>query len=142
MSQIIFIPRVSGPILTGSPLLWGNNSVGATVNTRFLEPGFSANIAPTVLTNFLLPFDAVLDDLFILHGVPAGNGNLIVYTLLVEGVPTALTQSLASTSAIGSDAVNSVAVAQGSRIGIEVTKALGVGSSPGDVLVSCRATPT
>lgn len=74
--------------------------------------------------------------MFVVHGVPSGNGNSIVYTMRVNGVSTALSVSVASTSGTGSNTSNSISVAQGDYVDIEVTKAASIGSSPGVVSVS------
>jgi hypothetical protein len=67
------------------------------------------------------------------HNAVAGNGNTIVYTLRVNGVASALSVTLASTSSSGADAVSTVAIATGDRIDIAVTKAAGVGASPNNI---------
>lgn len=70
------------------------------------------------------------------HGVPSGNGNNIVYTLRVNGVASSLAVTMASTSGTGSNTSNSVTVAQGDYVDIEVTKAASIGSSPSAIAVS------
>jgi hypothetical protein len=76
------------------------------------------------------------------HNTTAGNGNAIVYTLRKNGSAQALTVSLASTGADGSDTSNSVTVAAGDLVDIEVTKASSIATSPSDIMVSVQYAPT
>ena len=117
-------------------LSWGNNSVSATTATRYLTPWYDDGLAQTTAIQFRVPRAGTLQNLRVRHNSPGGNGNDIVYTVRVEGVASALTVTLASDAADGSDLANTVAVAAGDRIDIEVTKAAGVGSSPGDVVAT------
>jgi hypothetical protein len=117
-------------------LLMGNASVAATTTTRYLTPGFDGVTAPTTPVQFRVPKAGTLRRLRVRHNTGAGNGLAIVYTVRVNGVASALTVSMASTAADGSDLVNTVAVAAGDLIDIEVTKAASVGTSPADVMAS------
>lgn len=115
-------------------LLWGNNSVSATVTTRYLNPGYTNSTAPTSPVQFRVPFAGTLRNFYLRQNSGAGNGNNIVYTVRVNGVATALTVTIASTANDASDLSNSVSVSQGDLVDIEVTKAVGVGSSPRDIV--------
>ena len=66
----------------------------------------------------------MLKNFFVRHNAANGNGNSVVYTVLVNGVATAITVTLAS-GAVGqaSDTVHTVVIAQGDRISIRATKA-------------------
>ena len=68
------------------------------------------------------------------HNSTSGNGTSVLYTVLKNGVATAITVTLA-TGAVGqaSDTVHTVAVAQGDRVSISAVKAASIGS--GDVAV-------
>ena len=123
-------------------LSWGNQDVGSTVTTRYLSPGFDEISASTTPIQIRVPFAAgTLKNMQVDHNGPNGNGNPIVYTLRVNGVPSALTVSLSSLVADGSDNVHSVAVVQGDHLDIEVTKAAGVGTSPDHVTVTLEIGP-
>jgi len=127
-------PSWAAPASGSTPqLLWGDNSVGSSTTTRYLSPGYDDGLAETIPTQFRVVRAGTFQNLRIRHNVPAGNGNAIVYTLRVNGVPSALTVSLASTATDGSDLANNVVVAVGDLIDIEVTKAAGVGSSPTNI---------
>lgn len=111
----------------GSVLFWGNDSIAATTTTRFVEPGFNQSTAPTAPNRYRSPKSGIAKNLRARHNTPAGNGNAVVYTLRVNGVASALTASLASTSSDANDVANEVTIATGDLLDIEVTKALMVG---------------
>jgi len=114
-------------------LLWGDNSVGSSTTTRYLTPGYDDNLAQTIPVQIRVVRAGTLRNFRVRHNVPAGNGNPIVYTFRVNGIATALSVSLASTFADGSDLANSVVVAVGDLVDIQVTKASSVASSPNDI---------
>lgn len=114
-------------------LIFGSDSVASTVTTRFLTPGFNFSIAPTTAVQFRLPHGGVMRNLRVRQNVPAGNGNQLVYTLRVNGVATLLSVSMASTAADASDLVNTIAVVAGDLVDLRVTKALGIGTTPGQI---------
>jgi hypothetical protein len=125
-------------ILGSSQLLWGAGNVAASTTTRYLVPGFDAAVARLTPVQWRLGYDQILSAPRVRHNDPAGNGGAIVYTLRINGAPTALTLSLAST---GSDAddTTQVAASAGDLVDIEVTKALATGSSPDDVIFSVNS---
>jgi hypothetical protein len=116
-----------------SVLVFGAGQVGSSTTTRYLYPGYDDDLAQTVVVQIVAPYAGTLRDFYVRHNNTDGNGNDIVYTVRVNGVATAVTVTLASTSADGSDLANSVAVAAGDLVDIEVTKAASVGNSPDDV---------
>lgn len=121
-----------------SPILaWGNRSIGGTTTTRYLDPwGDFADIAPTNgTTNARIVATRIgaLRNLYVRHGNPDGNGNDITYTVRINGAPTVLTVTMASTDSQASDTTNSVAVSEGDTIDIEITKAASVGNPPDGV---------
>jgi len=122
--------------LSTDALLFGANSVSATTTTRYLWPSYDDSLCPTSPVQYRAPRAGTLQKLYVKHNTPAGNGNAIVYTLRINGVASALTVSLASTAADGSDLVNTVAVAAGDLLDIEVTKAASVGSTPQNIVAS------
>lgn len=138
MAELVFVPAAAPapapPV--GSALTWGNNSVAATTTTRFLTPWYDESTAQTIVVAWRIPRAGTIRNMRVRHNITAGNGNAIVYTLLVNGVATALTVSLASTAADGSDLVNTVAVAAGDLVSVRATKAAAVGTSPTDIIAS------
>lgn len=117
-------------------LLWGNSGVSGTTTTRYLTPGYTDALAPTTTLQFRVLTACTARKLRVRHNTTAGNGNAIVYTLQVNGVNSTLTVSLASTSSDGSDLANTVSLAAGDLVGIEVAKASSVATSPSDITVS------
>lgn len=117
-------------------LIWGDASVSATTTTRYLTPGYADGTSGTSPIQFRMLSAGTLRRLRVRHNSTAGNGNAIVYTVRVNGVASALTVSLASTSSDGSDLSNTVAVAAGDLVDIEITKATSVGTSPSEVMAS------
>ena len=84
-----------------------------------------------------MPRAGTLRRFFVRHNTATGNGNNVVYTVMVNGVATAITVTLA-TGAIGqaSDLVNTVAVAQGDRVSIRATKAVTIANGAINVQTS------
>lgn len=121
---------VSSELGQGAVLSWGNNSVAATTTTRFLLPWFDDSLAPIAPTQWRVSRSGTIRNMRVRHTTPAGNGNLIVYALRVNGVATLLAVSLASTAVDGSNLVNTVVVVAGDLVDIIVTKALAIGASP------------
>jgi hypothetical protein len=105
-------------------LFWGNDTITAAADMRYLSPGSDGTASLTNVEQIPLPRAGTLRRLFARHNSAGGNGNSVVYTVLVNGVATVLTVTLA-TGAIGqaSDLVNTVAVAQGDRISLRASKA-------------------
>lgn len=126
--------KLDGAVQT--QLAWGNSSVAATTTTRFLSPYWGDNIAGTTATQIRVSSSGLAQNLRVRHNVAAGNGNAIVYTLRRNGVATAVSVSMASTSADGSDLSNSVSLAAGDLLDIQVSKALSVGTSPTGIVVT------
>lgn len=113
-------------------LIFGNNNFAATITTRFLSPGNKSGTADTAIRSMVAPRAGTLRNLRIIHNVPAGNGNLVVYTVQINAIDTAITASIASTASTASDLVNTATVAAGDLISVKITKALAIGTSPTD----------
>jgi len=115
-------------------LAWGNRTVSGTTTTRYLDPwGDFGDVATTDgITNarIVATRNGTIRNLYVRHGNPDGNGNDIVYTVRVNGAPTSLTVTMASTDSQASNTTDSVAVLEGQNIDIEVTKAASVGNAP------------
>lgn len=109
---------------------FGASSVSATTTTRYLWPWYEDSLAQTAPVQIRAPRAMTIRNLYIRHNTPAGNGNNIVYTLRVNGVASALTVTLASTSNNGADTTRSVVVNAGDLLDIAVTKAASVGTAP------------
>jgi hypothetical protein len=131
-------PAVSGSAI----IMFGAQNISAAVATRYLYPGFSNNQAPTAPAapdtppSYRVPRAGTIRNLYLRQNDPRGNGNVITYTLLKNGVATALTVTIASTAYDASDLVNSVAVAQGDRISFQSNHLIGLGTSPYDIFAT------
>lgn|GEM_PF-1753939 len=109
---------------TTAVLQWGNENVGSSTATRYLDPGYEQRLAPlgTGLIQLRTPRAGTLRNLYIRHNSPGGTGVTITYTVRVNGVASALAVGLASTAANAQNTVSSVVVAAGDLVDIEVTK--------------------
>jgi len=74
--------------------------------------------------------------MFVEVGSPSTSTNVIVYTLLQNGSPTPLSVSLPGNQAQGSDLANSVAVAAGDLLDIQITKAAAVFPAVDEITVT------
>lgn len=124
------------PAAGSAQLQWGNNSVVATTTTRYLTPGFDNGDAETSAIQIRMTRAGTFRNLYVRHNVLNGNGEAIVYTFRKNGIAQSLSVSLASDAPDASDLVHSFAVAAGDLIDIEVTKALGVGTSPRNIIAT------
>jgi hypothetical protein len=115
---------VSGAVAV---LIWGAADLGAGADTRFLSPGFSATASTTNILQIPIPFDATLRSFFVRHNASNGDGDSVVYTVLVNGVATQITATLI-TGAIGqaSDVAHSVEVRAGDTVSIAAIKPLDI----------------
>lgn len=125
---------VSRKLIT-SPLVYGANSVGSTITTRYLYAGYAERLAE-VNPHQLDLRAGTLRNLRIRHGDPQGNGGPIVYRVRVNTVATVLLVSLASTDPSGSDLVNTVSVSAGDQVDVQVVKTANVGASPRNVVAT------
>lgn len=115
---------------------WGNGSVAAAADTRFLSPWHDPGTASlTSVGAWRAPRAFTARNLRVRHNSAVGNGNSVAYFLRINGVNTALTVSLA-TGAVGdaSDLVNAVAVAAGDLVEFVAVKALGIGAGGVDAV--------
>ena len=74
--------------------------------------------------------------MFIMQNGTSTSANAVVYTLLVNGVASALTVSIAGNAATGSDTTHTVAVAQGDQLTLRITKAATVTPAVTQVFVT------
>lgn len=118
---------------SGSVLAWGNQSVGGTKADRFMDPwGAQNQIAGTDGTTnarIVAPRSGTLRNFYVRQDGD-GNGNNIVYTIRVNGAPTSIAITMASTDTQASDLSNTASVSAGDTIDVIITKAAGIGNSP------------
>ena len=139
-----FLRRVAGVLVgvsfPGSVLFWGAATVATTAVTRFLPPGYIAAVAPTTTVILSCPRAGVLRNLFVRYRVASVGATPVVYTVLLNGVATALLVSMPAATLSGSDLVNTVTVAQGDTLEIRVTKAAAITTTPTDIIVTAELT--
>ena len=128
-----------GPAGAGAVFWWGNDSVSSAINTRYLTPGYEGGTAPLVSSTrqaLRAPRAGTLRNLYVEHNGLGGGGNLIVYTVYVNGAATLLAVSIAANAATASNLVDTVAVAAGALVEIIVSKAANLGGSPSNIVTS------
>ncbi len=129
------------PVLSagGALLFWGNQSIAASADTRFLSTGWDSSTAPTTAeSTWIAPRAGTIRNLTATHNSAAGNGEDVDYEIFVAGVASGVLVTLATGIIVsGSDFVNAVAVAQGATVDLRATKALAIGS--GTLNVQCAA---
>ena len=130
-----------GPTTLGGTILyWGNRSVGAAADTRFLAAGSERGTAPTSPeTTWIAPRPIILRDFFVRHNSASGNGNDVVYDIDIDGVSQGLGLTLA-TGAIGNaqDLVTRIEVLRGQRVDATATKGSGIGNANINTMFSCE----
>jgi len=128
-----------GLSIANAILSWGASGVSGTTTTRYLFPYYNDALAGTSAIQIEVPKGTRLRNLRVRHNTTAGNGNNIVYTLRKNGVATALTVTIPSTTTAAQDTTNSVTVVAGDRLDIEVTKAASISASPSGITVTLEA---
>ena len=103
--------------------LWGADDVTKTTTTRFLYPGMIFDVAPVTAISTPEISSGFVRRLTVKHHVVGGGSENIVYTVWLDGSPTALTVTLAANASTNSDLVNVVSFTAGQRLDIAVTKA-------------------
>jgi len=120
-------------------LTWGSLAgIATTTTTRFLDPGYNQAAAGTTTVPWAAPSAGKIKNLRVTQ--IAGAGGACVYTLTVNGVAVALSASVLATATAGSDLVNSIAVAAGDLIALQVTKGVAITTSPTRIVVSAEMT--
>jgi hypothetical protein len=116
--------------------IFGADRIGSSPTTRYLYSGYAERLAEISPHFWTAPRSGTLRNLYVRHGVPNGNGNNIVYRVRVNTVATALLLSLASTGSVASNTTNTVALAAGDRVDLQVVKTINVGASPRNVVAT------
>lgn len=128
---------------------------GVSVNqtftgTHFVGPWFHSSTSDAVEGFIEMPFDAVLDNLYVGSAsagfANAGSGLGNTFTVRVNGVDTALTAFLPFSPVPSpyraSDLVHSVNVVAGDRVSVSYTLGSAVTSGAGRMTAAVRVTPT
>ncbi len=109
------------------------------MTTRYLQPWYNdalADVDGTTNARIRTPRAGTLRNMFVRQGDPSTDTDDVVYTIRKNGVATALTITIAGNVVDGSDTLNTVAVAQGDSLDVEVTKANPVTPAVEEVVVT------
>jgi hypothetical protein len=132
----VFVP--GGAVADGAALVWGVDSIVTAAGIRFIPPGHDNGFAVTTdIYQLPLPRAGTLRNLFVRHNSAGGNGTVVTYTILVNGVATLITAALA-TGAVGqaSNLVAGFAAAQGARVTLQVNKPVSIGGGNVDLVAT------
>lgn len=139
---------MTGPTSAAKPsiLTWGATSLN-TNDLNFLFPGYSnsaafnGSFAPDGAA-YRAPAAGTLDRLYIRQNLPAiGSPGSILYSLLVNGVLTAVSQTVPVNVADGSNLFASQTIAAGDLITVRAD-ATGIFATPTRIVVSMAFTPS
>ena len=115
-------------------VVFGAASLTPTTTDRWLFPGYANSNARTIPLNRPSPFDGVLKLLRVIHNDPGGNGGAITYTVMINGAPTALSVTMASTDSAGVNLTDQVAVSKGDLVCLKAAKAASIGGGLSDII--------
>jgi hypothetical protein len=132
------IPGATGPIGpgAGAVLSWGTDTINTTTTTRFLAPGYIAAAGTTDVYRIRAPRAGTLRNLHIMQNTVSSSTTNITYTVLVNGVSSALTITMAANVTTAADTADTVVIAKGDQITLQVTKAGTLASAVQQVVVS------
>lgn len=117
-------------------LAFGNGGLATNTTARFLTPGYITNNAPTQAVQLVCTRTGTLKNLYIRHNTAGVGAVNLTYTVRINGVVTSLAVVMLANATSGNNTVNSVSVAAGDRIDIQVTKAANIGASPTDIMAT------
>ncbi len=123
----------SGTIWTNNLIrVWAGTSGGIVVpvgSPVFMPPNNSAASLPTSdtagATRCPVTRQTILQNLFVVVSLAPGSAKTNVFTVMTNGVASALAVNLIGTSTNGSDTTHNVTVPAGTEIGVRVTTAPG-----------------
>ena len=118
--------------------MFGSDSIATSTTARFLDPFWDDGLAP--LVGAIVQFRAVragtLQNMRVRQNRAGVGGATITYTVRLNNVATALTVGMLATALDGTDLVNTVAVAAGDLVDLEVTKSAAITTSPDDIVAT------
>jgi hypothetical protein len=118
-------------VVAAECLIFGAQRTLTAAGPHYLFPGYAqADPRNSNTAQMIAPRAGTLRNLFVLHNVVGVGAGSIQYRLLLNGAPTLLLVSLLATAASGSNLVNTVAVAQGDLLSLEMTKTPPIGTGP------------
>ena len=115
---------------------FGADSVGSSPTDRYLYAGYAERLAEVVPHFWTAPRAGTLRNMYVRHNKLGGNANIITYRVRVNTVATVLIVTLAANATVAFNTTDTVAVAAGDRIDLQVVKTINVGSSPRNVIAT------
>lgn len=126
----------------GALLAWGSGDVGTLADTRYLAPWIDGLLAVLSPVRFRAPRAGTVKNLRVDHGTVGTGTGTATYTLRVNGAGSVLkTSAVAVTAAGGTDLVNTVTIAAGDLLDLEVVKAGVVTTAPLSVVATVEFAP-
>jgi len=112
---------------------WGNTNIGALAATRYLTPGFDTGVASLIDNKQVGPGGAkTAYALEVRHNTPDSSPSIVTYTLLINGVASAITVAVPATSNNQNSVPVAVDIGPGDRLSLQLT--LGAALANGGVL--------
>jgi hypothetical protein len=122
----------SAGVVPDDSFVFGAGGVGTSTTARYLVYGYTPNTAPVTSVAFRAPRGGTASNLRVRHNGTGVGGN-IGYTLVRNGVATALTCTVSASGSAGSDLVNTVTVAADDLLELKITKASSISTSPSEI---------
>jgi len=118
-----------------STILFSALSIATSTTPNFLAPGAQNRAAVTSAVDVQIPIhrSGILKNLRVRHNSTAGNGNEIIYEVLVNDATTGLFVGLPSTAPTGENEAVIVPVVDNDRVVLRASKALAIGTSPTNI---------
>jgi hypothetical protein len=140
-----FIPDFGDALNEGSAVLgFGAGEIGNGIGFDYLWPWFDQDIQNQggeagVPIEMPMPRAGTIRNLTVLHNNPNGNGAPVVYTLHVNGAPTAVAVAVSSSIAGPStNLVNSVVVALGDKVSLIASRAGSISEGDLEIVATMR----
>lgn len=137
-----FIPDFGDALNEGSAVLgFGAGEIGSGIGSDDLWPWFDQNSQDESGIDIEMPVPraGTIRNLTVQHNDPVGNGAPVVYTLHVNGAPTAAVLSVPSNvSGPVTDLVNSVVVALGDSISLKASRAGSISDGALEIVATMR----
>lgn len=120
-------------------MVWGASDIVAAPDTRFLGPGQIGIALDIDVQGVPVPYNTTLDNFMVRHNVAAGNGNSVVYTVMLDGVPTALSVTVPTgVITLVADFIHGIPASAEQIVSIRATKAADIGDGAISTFASMR----
>ncbi len=107
----------------------------------FLQPGKGVTGDVTNDNQVPMPFAGTASNLFVRHNSANGTGVTVTYTVMIGGVASTITVTLATGAVVqGSDTVHSAAFTQGQTVSVRAVSNGNIGNGNLDIIVGLKIT--